>query len=64
MVKDLQRAIESDSGSENDYDSVVGSSYLPASQHPLMIVNQLPPVQRKIAAALKSEILMKSLMSC
>ena len=33
MVKDLQRAIESDSGSENDYDSVVGSSYLPASQH-------------------------------
>ena len=33
LVKDLQRAIESDSGSENDYDSVVGSSYLPASQH-------------------------------
>ena len=33
LVNDLQRAIESDSGSENDDDSVVGSSYLPASQH-------------------------------
>ena len=33
LVNDLQRAIESDSGSENDDDTVVGSSYLPASQH-------------------------------
>ena len=33
VVKDLQRAIKSDSDSENDYDHVDGSSYVPASQH-------------------------------